>query len=143
MEAPKLDPLTDLRLKIAEEYTRKVKPLYPRIVIRVLGGELMSERIIIPDGPGMSKQNRPVYEGVVLEVFEPTYREIDKKQVLFKPSVQPGDHVIFPHWSGDQKGLREREGAVRYIPDNEIIGVVEYKRKKGTERAVTTSGGKR
>src|SRR6266699_1776180 len=76
--------LIALREKIFDEYERKIKPLYPRILVRVLG-----------------------------------------KEVKF------GDHILHPHWAGDQKGLRLEEGDVRFLPEDQIVAVLEYTRKPG------------
>jgi len=136
------DKMRMLWYAIQEKYERNIKPIYPRITVEVLGGEHKVGSIWLPDGAGTSKQNRPVYEGVVMDVYEPTIRIVSGKEVLFKPMVKVGDHIVFPHWSGDQKGLRH--GDTRFIPEPEIIGIVDYVAKKNEKRvAKTTSGGKR
>jgi len=134
--------ISELRGKIMEEYERKPRPLYPRYTVRDLGREIKVGSFWIPEGFADKYQNKPVHEGVVVEVYKPVVREFkyrgEQVSILVKPVVNVGDHILFPHWSGDQKGLRD--GMMKFIREDEIIAVVDYERKPGEERPVTLSG---
>lgn len=136
------DSLDQLRERVDAEYTIKAKPLYPRVLVRVLGKELMYKgTIIIPDSPGQNMQHKPVYEGIVLAVYESkwiqhrTLMDDDaedwpsgKGSILIEPIVKVGDHILFPHYEGQKLYSTDD---VKFIPEHSIVGILEYTRKPG------------
>ena len=87
-----------------EDLERKVKinfqPMYPGVLIRVLPKEHISQGgIWLPDA---KQQNKPIYEGIVLRTYNPYRLKLDNgKWVTMVAGVDPGDHILFPHWSGE------------------------------------------
>jgi co-chaperonin GroES (HSP10) len=144
----------DLRAVVAEEFKNRnveIEPLFPRVLVRVLPKEQTSRGgIVLPAGSGMSMQNKPTHEGVVLKTYKPfwnRYRRFEEWMITRSPevllnedgkvkaiwqecSVQPGDHVLFPHmdfgitpvWP-----LDDGKGEFRLVEEGVIKGRVEYK----------------
>jgi co-chaperonin GroES (HSP10) len=122
---------TVAKLAIEEFHTRNINfvPLYPAILIRVLPKEQVSSGgIIMPE----TKQNKPLYEGIVLRLYEPKRVKVDDKWVLVDAGVEVGDHIVFPHWSGEP---------VPWLSDeNNIHGFDEYRLIPA--RGIVALGGK-
>jgi len=148
--------ITELYGKVLEGYERKVKPTKGRILVRVLGKEIKIGRITIPDFADKFQQGKPVYEGIVLEVYAPywkriqyTYdspqgtREVKKPiDVYCEPSLKPGDHILFAFWAGAKITLGDIYNEIRFIPEEEIQAVVEYALLPGEEPTAVTLSGK-
>lgn len=87
-------------LAIQEFHTRNVNfvPLYPAVLIRVLPKrKVLSTGIILTD----AANHKPLYEGIVLRVYAPRTVKVNNKQVLLESDLEVGDHILFPHWSGE------------------------------------------
>jgi co-chaperonin GroES (HSP10) len=137
---------------------KRVKPLPPKIIVRVLPKEHRTESGLYTPG---AVANKPVYEGIVLETFEP-YNEEHKTKfengdegIVYVPrrcSVKVGDHILFPHWEGQPLSDYFDEKYYRIIPDHCVYGTVDYKGEvnkiKGIKKimetlsSVTLSGAK-
>lgn len=144
------EKLRELVTKLYQECGSTVEPLYPKILIRVLPKEQKHGDIWLPDG---RNQNKPTWEGLVLKVYKPFYQKIyltDAHWVKDDPDptvrytqkvvcvVQPGDHILFPHIEFGQVPVQNLDGGVgeyRMIPEQIVIGKVEYLKEK-TEKWV-------
>ena len=94
-----------LKAQIGEGATR-IRPLFPYCVVYVLPRDRMSRGgIVLPDYAGSGAQAKLTEEGIILRVW------FGEKKILFKrdgkdcemtirSDMQPGDHVLFPHWAG-------------------------------------------
>jgi len=105
-----------------QEERAVVIPLHPWILIRVLPKETeTSAGIVLPD-----KQNKPVWEGIVLATYRQRYGQADGGEtVLLCPQVEVGDHVLFPHYEGmPAPPLDEKK--YRLIKEETIHAVLEY-----------------
>lgn len=142
--------------KLVDEMARSadvtVTPRAPLVLVYALPKGSAQGLIILPD-----QQNKPIHEGIVLKVYKPYYKAImraeeigtphkaDDIQEMIEicPSVEVGDHVLFPHASGvpcwplnknEVSGL-STHGDFRFIRDDitepggmlygGIIGVIE------------------
>jgi co-chaperonin GroES (HSP10) len=141
---PMTDTVRELFMKLQDEYRREVVPRYPLIVVRVLGKEVKVGRIWIPDSDWPSIQpNKPALEAIVLCTYEPFTKIINKQEVLFRPQVKEGDHVLFHHASVLQ-GQISLGSKLAFIDEKDIYGVITYTRIEGEEpRSMTMSGGLR
>lgn len=129
-----------------------VRPRHPNILVRIIpkdvAVQLGAGKIIwLPAGADDKKQNKPVAEGQVLRVYEPFWRKwrtkfkfdntVSTAEVQFSSDLRVDDHILFPHWSGfPVKGLCHdwRRGDYRLVPENEVLGVLEYSKDSIRER---------
>lgn len=121
-----------------KEKIRKIVPLYPYVLVKLLPKEQKIGRIYAPD----VHQNKVLHEGIVLATFKEHERSINRKPVLAKPSVKVGDHILFQHFEGIPADAhlfdrRYYTGEYRYVADNPIGGgrngilaVLEYDQEK-------------
>lgn len=145
METPEQkEQLGKLVTTLYQECGVFVEPLWPKVLVRVLPREQQKGHIILPD----NKQNKPTLEGVVLKTYKPFYQKIflsEAQWVKDDPdpearyvqkvecSLVSGDHVLFPHieygvvpvWP-----LDDGRGDYRMIPENIVVGKLEYYREK-------------
>jgi hypothetical protein len=133
---------------------QRIGVLKGKYLVRVLPKETMSPsgRIVLADMDGPGKQNKPVYEAVVLEVYKRycrdewrrnLYKQTDVEpdwvtvRTWFEPIVEVGDHIMFQHWVGvPVPPLDLGIGDYRVIPEQEIICKVEYEKKKVADELV-------
>jgi co-chaperonin GroES (HSP10) len=129
------DRVKELYNAVDAEYDRKIRPLYPHILVRVLPKAQKIGMIYTPDN-----QNKTVWEGVVMEVYGSTLRVVNGSDVRFDPKVSIGDHVVFPHWAGAPYGSLGDEG-FRLVDEKEIAAILEYSWKEGEPRISQTMSG--
>jgi hypothetical protein len=138
------EALRQMVTRLYDECEISVEPLFPKLLIRVLPKYQKRGRIWLPDG---IDQNKPTWEAMVLKTYRPFYQKIYLSQAHWvsddpDPEVrytqkveslyQPGDHILFPHiaygavpiWP-----LDEGKGDYRLIPEEIIIGKLEYERQ--------------
>lgn len=85
--------IDSLAVRQYAEHNRAFTPLYPWVFVRVLPKEQTTRSgLILPS----TDQNKTIHEGIVLGTWKPRY--VKGNQIL--SSFAPGDHVLFPHWSG-------------------------------------------
>jgi co-chaperonin GroES (HSP10) len=84
-----------------------LQPLYPAVLVRVLPKETISRSglIYLPD----EKVNKPIFEGIVLRTWKDKTVHVKDKPYRMTCPVSAGDHILFPHWSGE---------AVPMLPDS-------------------------
>src|SRR5580698_1373669 len=111
---------------------KRFHALPPKITVRVLPKEHRTESGLYIPG---AVSNKPVYEGIVVEVWRP-YDEEHKIKVNGKMEmvtthrqccVKVGDRVLFPHWEGQPMSEYLDEKYYRIIPDFCIFGTLDYK----------------
>lgn len=129
--------LSELAVQEYEDLSRKLKinftPAYPGVLVRVLPKEHMSAGgIVLPD----TKQNKPIYEGIVLRTYPPKRLKLDSgKWITMDSGLSLGDHILFAHWSGEPvPWLRDALGAkavenedYRLIPARGFLSLVGMK----------------
>jgi hypothetical protein len=128
---------------LAKQYHREYKEknlelhlIYPNVLIRVIPKPDFFGSFYIPD----ALRNKPVYEGVVIKTYTPRIALVKGKEILLESGLKPGDHVLFPYWSGvPVPGLSDEE--YRCIPDRsfmsggakqdspEVMAVLTYEEK--------------
>lgn len=134
--------------KLYQECGVEVEPLYPKMLIRILPREQKRGEIWLPEG---SKQNKTTWEGVVLKVYEPFYQKIFLSEAKWvKDDQDPearyvqkvecayksGDHILFPPIEFGQVPVWPLDGGVgdyRMIPENIVVGRLEYTRETTKE----------
>jgi len=95
-----LKTFSELALEEYNKLNLNIVPMYPAVLIRLLPKERVSRSglIYFPD----EKVNKPVYEGIVIRSYEPKHVLVNKgRRILVESGVKPGDHILFPHWSGE------------------------------------------
>lgn len=113
--------LAKLCQELYEEGEQRFYPMYPWILVRVLPKETKIGSLWLPD----TQQNKPIYEGIVLETWKKA-----GKQSEFKL----GDRIGFPSFEGaptnflDDKLYRLVREVVNYkdYPNCGIYGWIEY-----------------
>lgn len=99
--------LAELALQEFKDRNINFQPMYPAVVVRVLPKEHMSGSLWLPD----TAQNKPVYEGIVIRSYPPKRTKLDSgKYITLESGLEPGDHILFPHWSGE---------AIPWLPDKD------------------------
>jgi co-chaperonin GroES (HSP10) len=93
------------------------EPLYPAVLIRVLPKEHMTHGgLWLPD----TKQNKPIYEGIVLRTYPPKRIKLDDGSWRTMDSgLEVGDHICFPHWSGEAVPWLRNQLSAKDIHDEE------------------------
>lgn len=111
---------------------RRVVPMYPHVLVLVLPKEQqLASGIILPEG-GRGTHDKPNYEGIVLETWEPRWTQFREtkaveggrtirttREVLLTSKFEPGDHVMFPHWAGHPAGFLD-ESAFRMVKEDDF-----------------------
>lgn len=125
-----------------DKVNKVINPTPHRVLVFVLPKEhRYKQHIILPD----QKQNKPVYEGIVIRTFKPYWRQLKKsyvdrsnpvdhkewdESVLVEAKVSVGDHIVFPHYVGIPVPFMDYDThKFRLIVDDEVAGVVEYPRQ--------------
>jgi co-chaperonin GroES (HSP10) len=129
------DQITELAQREYRETGRSFRPLYPWILVRILPKEAWSSsgRIVLP-----ASQNKVLYEGIVLETYQPVKKLVDDAHVTVTCPLKPGDQIAFPHWDGfPVPFLNERtHRCIREIV-TEALGGVPFKIEADDEDTVT------
>ena len=136
------DEVFEAAQRAYKSFHRRIQPIYPWVLVRVLPKEQQLGKLWMPES-----QNKILYEGVVLETWQPFDKLIDVHYVNDNPlqSVEErmhiesclnlGDHVIFPHFEGMPVPYlnEEEKDAYRLIRETnsrdekcEIYGKLEY-----------------
>jgi len=125
----------------------RITPMQPFVLVRVLPKDMVSAGgIVLPD----QRQNKPMHEGIVLEVYRPykeyvtiketgfdshgrEYSEDYVKEVWYECPVKVGQRVGYPHYEGvPHKYLGDNYVMVRQSADQnkfpycQILGVIDY-----------------
>lgn len=118
---PEVKRMARLRLDgLAQAYyqahKRSFTPMYPWVFVWLLPQSQERGGIVLP-----AKQNKTIHEGIVLKTWKPVkdklvecrdgtgkVTETYRRQNL-ESALKPGDHVLFPHWSGHPVEGFERE----------------------------------
>ena len=94
--------LDEMAQDLYESSSRQFRPAFPWIFCRVLPKTQKVGSIITP-----GTQNKTIHEGIVLATWRSSpalFYNVNKSQweapERFVSELVPGDHVIFPHWSG-------------------------------------------
>lgn len=133
------DELFELAQRMYKSFHRRITPIYPWVLVRVLPKEQQLGRIWMPES-----QNKVIYEGLVLETWQPFWRSFSKDaydpneeqlERFFESDLKPGDHVLFPHFEGMPVPYlnEEEKDAYRLVRESnskdekcEIYGKLEY-----------------
>lgn len=115
--------------EIYDECEQRMRPMYPWVLVRVLPKEHKIGGIWLPE----NQQNKPIYEGIVLETWQKA-----GKQSEFKV----GDRIAFPSFEGaphpylDDKMYRLVREVVNHkdYPNCGIYGWIEYDGDKKIKR---------
>lgn len=118
--------LAELALEEFHKRSVNFQPLYPAVLVRVLPKEKVSDSglIYLPD----EKVNKPIYEGIVLRTYLPHTMVWKGKHITLTSGLEVGDHVLFPHWSGEPvPGLHDESNTLaneeyRLIPAKSFLG---------------------
>lgn len=124
----KEEKLAKLCQEIYEESEQRFQPLYPWVLVRVLPKETKIGGIWTPD----TAQNKPIYEGIVLEPWAPFYD--NKSNSIRSSQFQTGDRIAFPSFEGapvsflDDKYYRIVREIVNFkdYPNCGIYGWIHY-----------------
>ena len=107
----------------------QLTPMYPGILIRLLPKPAFMGMLYIPE----DARNKPMYEAVVIATYAPREVPFRGSQIRVESDLKPGDHIVFPYWSGQPiPGLSEDE--YRVIPDRNLFNQM----KNDTGGAVLT-----
>ena len=134
--------LNRLVLEMYERRERKIVPKFPWVFVRTLKREMLySGKVILPE-----RQNKVMLEGIVLATWMSAPRRfynVNSKQwehpELYRSELQPGEHVLFPHFAGmpapgydpaDYRLIKE----CNWLATNEggISAVLDYDKKERT-----------
>lgn len=134
------DELYELAQRMYKSFNRRIKPIYPWVLVRVLPKEQQLGRIWVPES-----QNKVIYEGIVLETWEPFLKSVQMREedcpsrreyyIEVKSELYPSDHVLFPHFEGMPVPYLngEEKDAYRLVRETnnkdekcEIYGKLEY-----------------
>lgn len=116
--------VAELAIKEFEEKNVNWHCLYPAILIRVLPKNMISQGGIILTEEANTK---PLYEAIVLRVYPPKTIKVNGKWILMESGVQPGDHILFPHWSGESvPGLSEEFASTTGLKNDEYRLIPSY-----------------
>jgi hypothetical protein len=139
------EALRQMVTRLYEEQEINVEPLFPKVLIRVLPKYQKLRGLWLPDG---IDQNKPTWEGMILKTYKPFYQKIYLSQAHWvaddpDPEVrytqkveslfQPGDHILFPKIAFGEVPiwpLDEGKGDYRLIPEDIILGKLEYEEQK-------------
>jgi co-chaperonin GroES (HSP10) len=95
---------SELAQEIYESGERRIRPTWPWVLVRVAPKEQKLGSLYLPDASGASGQNKPVWEGIVLAIWEPHWHYVKDKgenhEVYRKSDFEIGDRVLFPSFAG-------------------------------------------
>ena len=114
---------------------RRFKPMKPFVLVRVLPKEQIIGGIVLAE----TAQQKTVYEGIVIEVWEP-YEETRRKRIELawgdtgfetvfinhESKVHIGDRVAFPHWCGMPVGEYLDDKYYRFVKEEDLMGTLDY-----------------
>jgi hypothetical protein len=130
------EELDKAALELWENKSFDIIPMYPWNLVRILPREQKIGSLWVPDNKSV---NKPLHEGIVLRTFKPKmYRWTEygiEKERLLTSQYEPGDHVIYQHFSGIPAGLDLYEKWYRYVPEYKIgdhsgiIGTLNYEKE--------------
>jgi co-chaperonin GroES (HSP10) len=142
--------LDALALEIYAASTREIWFPFPLVAVRVLTKEQMRNGIVMPG----TDQNKPLHEGIVLATWDRKVFEQSKimedgtrytEQRVLHSQFKPGDHVLFPHWTGAPLGgLDEhryrvvKEWEWKFEKDGGIYGIINHLVPDDTPRGILT-----
>lgn len=127
--------LAKLCQQIYEQGGRRIQPLFPWVLVRVLPKEQEVRGIILTD-----KQEVVTYEGIVLATWKPCTRTTNKVTRELTSAFKPGQRIVFHHMEGmratdlDEKYyrfVREVVDQVTY-PGMGVYGLIDYSGDKDT-----------
>jgi len=155
-EAPKLKPpmevleerLHELAQMIYETGERRIQPTWPWVLLRVVPKEQRYGSLYLPDSTGASQQNKPLWEGIVLETWPAhwsrvkgtmtgnTFESVGREHEIWRESdFKRGDRCLFPSFAGlpvnfldEQKYRLVREWT--FDPNGGCLGIVHYDKDK-------------
>lgn len=133
---------------------RHLQLIYPLTLVRVLPKEhITSGGIYLPE----TEQNKPVYEGIVIETWKPwdehrtkNIRDaegniVEQEEIIIPhiPTVKPGDRVAFQHFSGismhgylDEKLYRLIAEDCRQGPYTNFLGTLDWEGDSEVREAI-------
>ena len=141
--------LNELALQLFAEHECTIIPRFPLVLVRILPRDQQQGGIWLPGG---KQQNKPVYEGIVLRIWEP---HLIKEGVRFnkwedglpndgtyilESELTMGEHILFEHWAGfPVPGLHE--DFYRMVPEfmnikrenGPIFGKLVYQRERSKD----------
>lgn len=132
-DAEQEERLERVAQKLYQTSDRRFSPMFPWVFLRVLPkSQVTAGGIHLP-----AEQNKTVHEGVVLATWRSYTRYWTKGgeacAEVRRSELAPGDHVIFPHWSGipipgfSEKNYRlVKEHAWAVDKEGGIFATVEY-----------------
>lgn len=136
-----MDQVIEAVLKEYKETGFNVVPLFPSVLIRVLPNPLKTSSGLLHLPEDHNKGNHNVlYEGIVIRSYEPKTTVFQGKEIRYDSGLESGDHVIFPHWSGEpvqglddekyrlvpQRGVRSQAGD---RSSGEVLGILKKAEK--------------
>jgi co-chaperonin GroES (HSP10) len=102
-----------LAQEIYEAGERRIQPTWPWVLIRLVPKEQRFGSLYLPDNAGAAQQNKPLWEGIVLETWPAHWSRVkqiidgsnfraDKKQteIWRESEFKRGDRVLFPSFAG-------------------------------------------
>lgn len=96
--------LSFIAQQIYEMGERRIQPLWPWLLIRLVPKEQSRNGLVLPENFGASTQNKPLFEGIVLETWKPHWRRIkelgENKDHYRMSDLMIGDRVLFPSFAG-------------------------------------------
>jgi co-chaperonin GroES (HSP10) len=147
------EQINKLTQELYDNAERRFLPAFPWVMVYVLEKEQKTKSGLIIQA---LEQNKPVTEGIVLATWKPFIKHLQKHllevtedhagvlvptTVDMQSSLKPGDHVLFPHWSGlpvlgfDDKRFRiVKEIDWSKGDEGGIFATVEYDHEDATSR---------
>lgn len=126
-----------------------IQPTWPWVLIRVVPKEQRFGSLILPDNAGAQAQNKPQWEGIVLQTWKPhwssttqTVKETaftrrDRDGEIWRESdFKRGDRVLFPHFAGmpGPQGLDSNKYRLvrewTFDPNGGVQGIIHYEPDK-------------
>lgn len=93
-----MDKLAELILEEYESKKVNFQPLYPAVMVRILPKrKITAEGVILTD----QANHKVAYEAIVIRTYTPKKIKVNNKVILMDSDLVPGDHILFPHWSGE------------------------------------------
>lgn len=104
-----------LAIEIYEKGVVRIQPNWPWVLVRVVPKEQRFGRLYLPDNAGAQAQNKPQWEGIVLEVWNSHWSKIRQRfktdgsgleakyveeEIWRQSDFKRGDRVLFPHFAG-------------------------------------------
>ncbi len=95
---------------------KKIRPLGKRVLIRRATAAQTKGGILLPE----SAQEKPK-EGEVLAVGEGA---MNSEGVMEKPTLQPGDRVLFTSYAGTQVKQEEEDAEYMVMSEEDVLAVL-------------------